>query len=148
MPLKELFWSHPTNFKRTAGNLKLWERQGPIEVDRLIKEKKFEFDNESPIKQQGEYYCGQVDKNGIKKGLGRFDCQSYLYEGMWNENKWNGYGRLIFTDGDVFLGTFLNNTFHGFGKKILGRDGRVEQGYFDQTQFMGENYRPPVPEIP
>jgi hypothetical protein len=80
--------------------------------------------------------------------LGRFDCQSYLYEGMWNENKWNGYGRLIFTDGDVFLGTFLNNTFHGFGKKILGRDGRVEQGYFDQTQFMGENYRPPVPEIP
>lgn len=37
------------------------------------------------------------------------------YEGMWNNDKANGKGRLIHADGDVYVGDWVDDKAHGYG---------------------------------
>jgi hypothetical protein len=136
-----LFMSVPENFKITPSNVKLWNSQGIFPLDGMIAANKIKLDGRLVISKVGEYYTGQVDGEGRKKGVGRFDCQSYLYEGQWMDNMWNGIGRLIYTDGEVLFGSFLNNVFHGFGKKTYP-NGKVEEGYFSPTGLKGKDFDP------
>lgn len=38
-----------------------------------------------------------------------------MYEGEWRNDKANGKGRLIHSDGDVFEGDWFNDKAEGFG---------------------------------
>ena len=40
------------------------------------------------------------------------------YAGFWKNNKINGKGKLINTDGDIFEGEFRDDQFHGKGKFV------------------------------
>ena len=35
------------------------------------------------------------------------DCS--IYEGLWNNDKMNGKGRMIYSDGDVYEGDWVDN---------------------------------------
>jgi len=39
-----------------------------------------------------------------------------LYEGDWQNDKQNGYGRMIHLDGDVYEGQWKDNKAHGKGR--------------------------------
>ena len=114
---------------------------GRLNVEKLLKENELQYTPDHVVKRSGEYYTGQVDFNGNKSGLGRFDCQSYVFEGQWEGNKWNGYGRLLYCHGEIYDGHFVDNAFHGFGSRTHP-DGLVENGYFEDTIFKGEGFKP------
>ena len=47
----------------------------------------------------------------------------------------NGYGRFIYTNGDYYLGTFLNHKKHGFGKYIQAKTGAITEGEWANDKF-------------
>jgi hypothetical protein len=49
-------------------------------------------------------------------------------------NKLNGFGRVIASDGAYFIGNFVNDQLNGYGKNVLA-NGQVEEGYFKDKMF-------------
>ena len=64
-------------------------------------------------------YKGHFE-NGNLEGVGRFDYQNgSIYEGNWRENKKNGHGRLIESDGrSMYNGEWENDQKNGRGTFI------------------------------
>lgn len=50
-----------------------------------------------------------------------------LYEGLFIDGKWNGYGRLIWEDGHYYIGEFRDGFYHGHGKLVM-ENGQVLEG--------------------
>lgn len=56
-----------------------------------------------------------VEKN-LKHGIGiQVWGDGSMYEGMWKNDKANGWGRLIHATGDTYEGEWLNDMAHGLG---------------------------------
>ena len=51
----------------------------------------------------------------------------------------NGYGRFIYTNGDFYLGTFLNHKKHGLGKYVQAKTGLVHDGEWSNDKFVGND---------
>ena len=49
----------------------------------------------------------------------------------------NGYGRFIYTNGDYYIGTFLNHKKHGQGKYVMAKTEAVHEGEWLNDKFMG-----------
>ena len=41
--------------------------------------------------------------------------QQAIYEGRWAQNTLNGYGRVIYANGDSYIGEFVRGLKSGFG---------------------------------
>lgn len=41
------------------------------------------------------------------------------YEGSFDNDKFNGKGKLTYTNGDYYFGQFLDNKKHGYGELYL-----------------------------
>lgn len=88
---------------------------------------------------QNSLYNG-LWKNDLKEGFGVFDSPEEYYEGTWQNNtkvqaqysydkisnesycgqfniygQKDGSGKLVMSDGSVYMGTFRNGTFNGIG---------------------------------
>ena len=72
-------------------------------------------------------------------GLGTFDG-SYIYEGEYSKDKFNGYGRIIWTDGRYYEGQWVNDMYCGQGTEVK-TDGTKKSGYWQNWKFLG-NKRP------
>jgi hypothetical protein len=47
------------------------------------------------------------------------------YDGIFQESKFNGHGRLFFLDGSLFTGKFIDNFREGPGKMVYPNDDRL-----------------------
>lgn len=59
-------------------------------------------------------YTGHVDADGYPDGKGTATYKGGLwksYEGEWENGQWQGQGRLVYSGGDVYEGSFKNNEF-------------------------------------
>ena len=68
--------------------------------------------------QNGSSYVGEWRKGGknIREGKGvQVWPDGSLYEGYWEENKANFFGRLLHKDGDIYQGEWKDDKAHGFG---------------------------------
>ena len=69
-----------------------------------------------PSFYEGHFNCNYFD------GYGRFrEEDGWEYEGFWRNGMKNGYGQFKQLDGDdefVYLGQFLNNEKHGYGELV------------------------------
>jgi hypothetical protein len=68
------------------------------------------------------YYCGPI-KNGKMNGAGiimfimnKNNPTFKTYEGDIIENNFEGFGKLVYVNGDIFVGEFKNGLRHGKGK--------------------------------
>ena len=68
-------------------------------------------------------------------GIGRFECQSYIFEGQFKNGKWNGYGRFMTIDGKYIEGYFKENAIHGYAKRI-NPNGSVDEGIFEESTLV------------
>ena len=95
----------------------------------------------------GEWGHGKYEGNGTKIGA------NYNYTGEWLAGKMNGHGRIDFLTGEVYIGYFQNNTFHGNGTMQYSnsRQNHVFEGewknhhrwtgiYTDKTKPCTKNY--------
>ncbi len=94
-------------------------------------------------------YTGPVNASGLPEGQGLAKYQGgqwQSYEGEWTEGIWNGSGKLIYTNGDIFEGTFVEGTF-AEGKYLIQPDQTGKGSYFsgtfkNGTPFEGSWYQP------
>ena len=53
------------------------------------------------------------DIKGTQHGLGRFVCADYIFEGQFQNNLPNGFGRKLLQTGGYEIGFFKNNIYLG-----------------------------------
>lgn len=61
-----------------------------------------------------DYYIGYI-KNNLKHGNGIFYTSEYLYKGEFCNNKKNGKGDIIYSNGSKWCGIWKNDKKNGFG---------------------------------
>ena len=96
------------------------------------------------------YYQGNW-RDGLKHGTGTLvgiTCeQSYTYIGDWQNDKMNGFGKIIYTGIGYYEGDIKNNKYEGSGKFVydtgkvfIGRYSNNERVYGTMTKSNGETY--------
>jgi hypothetical protein len=98
----------------------------------------------------GSVYQGEVNDQLIPCGKGTifYEDQS-VYEGGWNNGKFQGYGRLVTNEGDVFMGMFEEGQLSGRGKKVFHNGNTYEgellnsfpHGYGEEFMSDGSFYK-------
>ena len=73
--------------------------------------------DEETFSYTGYIKNGLMDKSGlILYKYNKKDPTIIKYEGELSNNEYNGKGKLTYSNGDIFIGSFKNNMKHGFGK--------------------------------
>jgi hypothetical protein len=82
--------------------------------------------------------------DGKAHGIGRFTkpgADGYVYEGAWKANKKHSVGeelaRVIFANGDVYVGNFQMGKMTGKGKKTFAGGKEEQMGDFIDGVFQG-----------
>ena len=60
-------------------------------------------------------YQGDLNKNGERHGFGKYTTPLYDLIGMWKNDKFNGWGRIIRHNGQIYEGKFVNGIINGKG---------------------------------
>lgn len=65
----------------------------------------------------------------MRHGKGKMEwLNNYVYEGDWENNKRQGYGRLTLSDGDTYQGQFKADMFDGVGEYHWAGCGKYYKG--------------------
>ena len=59
-----------------------------------------------------------------------------IQEGHFQNNKLNGFGRVIYPNGDYYVGTFLNHQYNGTGK-FVNANGDTINGQWANGEYIG-----------
>ena len=68
--------------------------------------------------EESAIYSGQMlkDSQNIKQGYGIMRWpDGTVYEGLWENNLYNGRGKLYHASGDLYEGEFVDDMAQGFG---------------------------------
>lgn len=89
-------------------------------------------------------YDGEIilddDKKPALDGFGRFIGYQKYQQGKWKTHKLHGQAKMIFNDGTILKGHFLNDQLNGKGKVILP-DSTIEEGNFQNDELNGPGKR-------
>ena len=80
-------------------------------------------------------YSGQL-KNGLYHGKGKLKTPEYTYFGWFYQNKFSGYGKIIYSDGSSYDGIWKNGKYHDHGV-LKEADGSVYIGEFENGLKSG-----------
>jgi hypothetical protein len=114
-----------------------YQKVGPFDLAGHFLEKNIEYNATKlilPINKPGEYYYhGQVNSKGEKDGIGRSMNikHALMFEGEYNENEREGYGRAIYNNGNIYEGEWQDWEQHGKGKLSY------YLGYFKGKTYTG-----------
>ena len=92
-------------------------------------------------KREGEY-IGDLTVKGIRHGRGDmvYTCPEFngnTYSGSWKFDKFNGFGKHTWADGDIYEGKWQNGLMHGKGGTYTFSNGSVYSGEFQNGDFNG-----------
>ena len=89
--------------------------------------------------KKGNTFEGQVGDNGKPVGLYRFINKSpeIMFEGQWLKNGSHGYGRIIWKEGNYYIGHWKDAKLNGYGKYVCKESGIVREGHWVNDQFTG-----------
>ena len=87
----------------------------------------------------GDQYIGEINENCLKHGTGSYKWkkENIEYQGNWELGQMSGKGVIIYKNGDVYSGGFLENKFHGDGKYIWAKDKSSVKGRFFEGELEG-----------
>ena len=69
---------------------------------------------------RNEIYIGDINNLRQRHGYGRLICPEFEKEGTWKNNRFNGWGREIRDNGEIYEGKFINDSLTGKGKYKKG----------------------------
>lgn len=82
-------------------------------------------------------YVGDFDREHYRHGEGKMVYyDGSVYEGSWVDNTRTGFGKFTSSDGDVYEGHWLNDEKHGIGK-IVYLDGSIFKGVIERNKRHG-----------
>eukprot|EP01083_Nonionella_stella_P020685 57400_1 len=85
------------------------------------------------------HYVGQVDEDGrfyYGVGIDTMACGD-RYSGQWARDRWSGIGEYVHKNGDVYLGKFKYNDYHGKGKYTDHSTGTSYSGEWVDDEMKG-----------
>ncbi|EGR28566.1 radial spoke head protein, putative [Ichthyophthirius multifiliis] len=82
------------------------------------------------LKSEFYQFNGFFDKN-FPEGYGKEICNKIIYEGNFKQGLYDGYGILSFPNGRVYKGFFNKHMFHGQGE-LIGDEGNKYEGIWNQ----------------
>lgn len=120
-------------------------------VDNKAMDLKLTVNDITKVEVRSGIYTGEVDKDGLPDGQGKFTTKNpkgeewsyegsfkkghfdgkgkfsggYTYEGLYKNDMPNGEGKLTYADGRAIQGVFVNHHLTGNGK-LLNKDGSVK----------------------
>ena len=90
-------------------------------------------DNADNCYSHGMHKSGSKLMNGICRLVYK---EGEIEEGVFLNGKLNGYCRLIFENGAYFIGMYKDDQREGWGKYVF-TDGRVKEGIWKNNDFKG-----------
>ena len=87
-----------------------------------------------------EYYKGDI-VNNKRHGRGKLfekhnDEWRIVYDGEWRDDSFNGTGKLITNEGNIYEGDFVNGKL--LGGKLTMKNGVVYEGEFENGKMAGK----------
>jgi hypothetical protein len=116
---------------RVLGPFKTKNSDIPMEIDFS----NTEFRNEVRVNEDDEIYIGQFKVGtNIKEGRGiMLTSAKDLYEGYWVNGERCGKGRMIFWNGDIYQGDFVDSVSQGLGI-FISEEGKYKGEWFDNQR--------------
>lgn len=120
-----------------------------VEKDEFVKAFKGKFKANVPwgkgeLTEKGETHL-VIFENG--KLLTRCDCEKKVlnlpngkYEGDVVDDKPNGKGKMLYTNGDKYEGEFKNGLRHGTDGTLKLADGTIYSGHWQEDEFTGKGF--------
>ncbi|KAL4433537.1 hypothetical protein ABPG74_002934 [Tetrahymena malaccensis] len=87
---------------------------------------------------EGDWYEGGF-KKGKKHGFGTQRLNDRIYFGEYVEDYREGYGTIIFDNGDTYRGCMYQDNMCGYGELITA-NGKMIRGYFVDSEFKGQTF--------
>ena len=78
--------------------------------------------------------------NGLRHGIGKDYRNNSKYEGDFRKDKKCGKGKIVFDSGDIYEGEFNDNKFNGYGHYIWFKNGHEYKGNYLNGKFHGEGF--------
>ena len=94
--------------------------------------------NYGKISNDNFSYEGCRNYEGKPDGKGILSSSRFIYDGMFKNSKFHGYGLLTFSNGDFYKGNFIENKQHGQGIQTSYFDDQtqVKDGFFKDDNFQ------------
>lgn len=114
-----------------------WHELGPLLLEEIIRNSEIPIDQSRSFGQSAfnQHIIGQVGSNGKVSGVGK-EINHIIYEGQFQDDIYNGYGRFIYGNGNYYLGYWLDGKRNGYGK-LVDTNGRVYEGTWQNSKFLG-----------
>ena len=90
-----------------------WEKF--YQNERFFKFPKEGIIHDQIIRKNDEIYKGDINNNKEKHGFGKYISNTIKRIGMWRRDKFNGWGREIKENGDIYEGKYVNGQLNGKG---------------------------------
>jgi hypothetical protein len=88
------------------------------------------------LPKEHAYITGYFSKGNLKQGI-KLNSDDSIYEGQFNNFKYNGRGKLTYSDGLIYEGDFVDGIREGRGS-LLWPDGTKYWGNFRRDKIEGE----------
>ena len=95
-------------------NPEMWHKFYPRNERFFLFDKGEVFQNQI-INNEIFNYEGEINKEGLKHGIGKLITNDYEKIGNWRNDKFTGWGREIKNNGEIFEGKFINDEINGKG---------------------------------
>lgn len=83
----------------------------------------------------GDYYDGEW-KAGLQHGVGLYKSSDFEYIGNWEEGWMNGEGEIVYSNNDIYKGSFVENHRYGLGLYEF-HNGNIYEGEFVDGKLNG-----------
>ena len=95
--------------------------------------------NFKEIRGDNFFYEGCINYQGKPNGRGKWSqLNGLIYDGVFNDGKFEGFGILTFPNGGVYEGNFINNKQEGQGKLTYPNNRGKYVGFFKNDMLSGQ----------
>ena len=96
-----------------------WSELGPLRLEDIIAHSSEPIDQSLPFGQSrfNKYIIGQIGGDGRVQGVGK-EINHIIYEGQFKNDIYHGYGRYIYSNGNFYLGNWVDGKRSGWGKLV------------------------------
>lgn len=117
-----------------------WTELGPLKLEEILDQSDIPIDQSLKFGQSSynKYLVGQVGKDGRIQGVGK-EINHIIYEGQFKNDIYHGYGRYIYSNGNYYIGNWVDGKRQGRGK-LVDKSGKVYEGMWQFSKFVGNKY--------
>ena len=115
-----------------------WNELGPLKLEDIMANSEEEINKNIPFGKSkfNQYIIGQIGEDGKVQGVGK-EINHIIYEGQFKNDQYHGYGRFIYSNGNYYLGNWIDGKRQGWGK-LVDKGGKIYEGMWQYSKFVGQ----------